>query len=433
MPGAAEPVVDVPGAADARAAAPASAACGPVRADAGEDAPAAGWRTQRAIGYGESERQHARDSRSLRLKVVTSIVVLVVLGYASLGVMGAAGGTDYIYCTAYQLYTPAEVARVLYLHVYNFLGGTLHLWSAHPTSWLIENAPGYWAVPGRAGVIGITLLCACLLSVAGMLYQNVFKNPIATPGMLGASSGVSLGMVLLVYLYGTAASGMTTLRYALCYACGAAVLVIVVAGGRLMSGRGRALDVVGMMLVGAAVSRALRMAVQFVTEYLMDEETYELYYSLSEMLSVDTSGIAWLCLAVACVVSFTPVLVVRFKLNALAFDEQEVRQFGIDLTRLRLLALVCGAIMMLAAQIHAGMITLVSLVVPFLARSWFGCEARQQLAGCLCIGPILLLVCRDIVDLIPFVGEGLAIGTAVSVLALPLFIVIMGRHMRGWD
>ena len=395
--------------------------------------PGAGVPVVRTVSFAESERQHVRERRRLRAKVAVCLAVLVVLGYLSLGIMGAAGGTQYIYCTAYAVYSPQQVARVLYLHAYNFLGSTLHLWDVHPTSWLIANAPGYWAVPGRAGVIGITLVSACLLAVAGMLYQNVFKNPIATPGMLGASSGVNLGMMLLVYLYGTAAPSMTTQRYVLCYACGAAVLVVVIAGGKLMSGRGRAFDIVGMMLVGTAVSRFLRMVVEYVTLYVMSEEDYTVFYTLGEMLKVDTSAVAWVCLAAACAIAFIPIYVVRFKLNALAFDEQEVRLFGIDLTRMRALALVCGAVMMLAAQIHTGMISLVSLIVPFLARNWFGCEAREQLVGCVCIGTVLLLVCRDIVDLVPFVGDGLAIGTAVSVLAVPIFIVAMGRHMRGWE
>ena len=88
--------------------------------------------------------------------------------------------------------------------------------------------------------------------------------------------------------------------------------------------------------------------------------------------------------------------------------------------------------MILAAQIHVGMVSLVSLVVPFLARGWFGCEFNKQLIGNVCIGTVLLLACRDICDLIPFVGDGLAIGSVVSVVAMPLFVVVMARQMREW-
>ncbi len=106
---------------------------------------------------------------------------------------------------------------------------------------------------------------------------------------------------------------------------------------------------------------------------------------------------------------------------------------GLNYGGLRAAALLCGSVMILAAQVHVGMVSLVSLIVPFLARSLFGCESSRQLIGNLCIGPILLLVCRDITDLIPFIGDGLAIGSVASIVMLPLFVVVMARQMRGWE
>ena len=117
----------------------------------------------------------------------------------------------------------------------------------------------------------------------------------------------------------------------------------------------------------------------------------------------------------------------------MTFDDQEARVLGMNPSRMRALALVCGAIMILAASIHVGAVALVSLIVPFIARSLFGCAFDRQLIGNVCLSPILLLVCRDITDLVPFIGEGLAIGSVVGVVALPLFMVMMARHVRGWE
>jgi hypothetical protein len=50
-----------------------------------------------------------------------------------------------------------------------------------------------------------------------------------------------------------------------------------------------------------------------------------------------------------------------------------------------------------------------------------------------CISTVLLVGCRCLVDLVPFVGDGIGIGSAVSVVALPLFLLIMARHMKGWE
>ena len=386
---------------------------------------------RRLVSMKKSNTLYRAEHDRLATKVFLSILALAVLVFLSLGIMGAAGQSS-AYSSAYQVYSPIQVAQALYEHAYNGLAVLAHAWSAHSNEWIRANVPGYWAIVDRAGVIGITLICAVLLAVSGMLYQNVFKNPIAGPGMLGVSSGVSLGMMLMVALYSGAAPSMVGTRYAFCYAFGAAILVFVMVTGRKLSGRGKPFDIVTMLLIGSILSQLLGFIVSYMTLFVMDESDYATFYTMSQMLVVDTSVVSWVALGIAAVVSMVPVVVNRYRLNALAFDDQEARMMGLSLTKMRAIALICGAVMILAAQIHVGMVSLVSLVVPFLSRSWFGCEFNKQLIGNVCIGTVLLLACRDICDLIPFVGDGLAIGSVVSVVAMPLFVVVMARQMREW-
>ncbi|MGN0077426.1 MAG: iron chelate uptake ABC transporter family permease subunit [Coriobacteriales bacterium] len=401
----------------------------------GAELPAAGSGSS-AVGQtlpmSRTSATRRREADRLAAKVVACALVILALSYLSLCFTGAAG-QYYTYSGPYSFYTPVQVGAALLEHAYNAIAVAAHVFEPHSNQWILENVPGYWAITQRAGVVGVTLLCAVLLSVSGMLYQNVFKNLIAGPGMLGVGSGVSLGMMVMVAVYGGAATGMLGMRYALCYGFGAAILVFVIAAGRRLSGAGRPFDTVTMLLVGSILSQLLGFIVSYVTLFVMDEEDYLTFYTLSQMLVVDTSALSWLTLGLACLCSFAPVWFLRFRLNALAFEEQEVRAMGVNMTALRAAALVCGAIMILAAQIHVGMVALVSLVVPFLSRSLFGCEFSRQLAGNVCIGMIVLLVCRDITDCIPFIADGLAIGSVASVVMAPLFAVAMARQMRGWE
>ncbi|MDR3136704.1 MAG: iron ABC transporter permease [Coriobacteriales bacterium] len=282
-------------------------------------------------------------------------------------------------------------------------------------------------------MLGITLISAILLSVAGMLYQNVFRNPIAGPGMLGVSSGVSLGMMLLVVLQGASVYGLIVEHYLACYGFGAALLLFVILAGRRLSGKGKSFDIVTILLIGSIFSQLIGFIVSYVTLFVMEPDHYEIFFTLSQMLVVDVSVFSWIALGVAFIASIIPVWLLRFQFNALAFDVAEVKLLGINYTALRTVALVCGAIMILAAQVHVGMVGMISLIVPFFARSWFGCEFRKQLIGNVCISTILLIICRDIADLIPFVGDGLALGSVVSVVALPLFLIIVIKQLRGWE
>ena len=399
-----------------------------------ERALAGGGSVRRVLSMRETARRVAADRRKTRVRVVLSVVALLVICYFSLGIMGAMG-QDYGYSYAYAFYTPAEVAAALYEHAYNALAALTHQWAPHSNEWIRDNVPGYWAIGHRAGVIGVTILCGILLSVAGMLYQNVFRNPLAGPGILGASSGVNLGMLLLVVLYGTAAPDMLRERYLFCYGFGAAILVFVVAAGKKLSGKGKPFDIVTMLLVGGIFGQLAGFVQQYVVLFLYgDDETIQnVFIELTQMLVVDTSALSWICLAIAFCISFIPIYLMRFRMNALAFEEEEVRLFGLNFTRLRATALISGAIMVLAAQIHTGMVGMVSMIVPFMARSWFGTEFSKQLTGSICIGTLLLVICRDITDCIPFVGDGLGIGMIVSIVVMPLFAVIMAKHLNSWE
>lgn len=429
---------------------------------AGGATPVAGqssaWRGERALSIIATDQLAVEEARELRRKVILWVFALAVVAVPSLGVFGA---STYSAAGQYVMYNPVDVIEALLAHVHNLIGGVTHLFAPEPFGYDVapfykplyeidgttammssaESGEGlanagwdlYGGVLERTSVVGITLVCAVLLSVSGMLYQNVFKNPIAGPGMLGVSSGVSLGMMLLVYLFGIDAFSMLGLRYAVCYGLGAAILAFVILAGRKLSGKGKPFDIVTMLLIGSILSQLVGFVVTYVTLFVMEPEVYQQYITLSQMLVVDTSGISWTVLIAASAISLAPVIYLRFRFNALAFDEQEVRMLGINFTALRAVALICGAIMILAAQIHIGAVAMVSLIVPFLSRSWFGCEFRKQLVGNVCISTVLLLVCRDIVDLIPFVGDGIGIGSAVSVVALPIFLLIMARHMRGWE
>ena len=380
-----------------------------------------------SLSLARTDALEAAERRTLRCKVVVCLVIAVVLAYVAVGFTGAQGN--------YFKATPLETTLILGEWLRNFIANTIGIFDATDVyselnTWHFH---AYLTVPAHVGVILITIVCAVLLAVSGMLYQNVFKNPIAGPGMLGVSSGVTLGMMLLTYVYGADALGMITQRYVLCYSLGAAVLLFVILAGRKLSGKGRPYDIVTMLLIGMIFSQLVGFVVQFMTLFVMDTTDYNTYLSLSQMLQVDTSLVSWIALGVACVVSLVPVWLLRFRLNALAFDEQEVKLLGINMAGLRAVALICGAIMILAAQIHIGAVSMVSLIVPFLSRAWFGCEFRKQLAGSICISIIFMLVCRMVVDLVPFVGDGIGIGSAVSLVALPVFLLLMARHLRSWE
>ena len=298
---------------------------------------------------------------------------------------------------------------------------------------LLAFNQSYFSLMARAGVTVITAIGGVLLALAGSLYQTVFRNPIASPSMLGISSGTQLGVLVLVLVFGTAAPSLGGVRYCLSYGCALGVLVLLFVCSRLISGKGKPLNVVNMLVVGTLISQLIGVITTYVTWYVFDDELWEVYNTINEMLTVDTSWYVFVFLLVTILVSVVPVFLLRFRLNSLSFDESDMRMMGVNPHGVQLIALACGTIMMIGAQVSVGTVAMLSLVVPHVSRAFFGAEFRKQLVGNVLIGAFIMLACRVLLSLIPEVGLALPIGTVVSVLVLPAFVWMIAIQQRSWE
>lgn len=374
------------------------------------------------VSFEQARDRFDADRRALRRKNLALGVALAAVALASLCLGVSEVGL---------FYSPADVLGV-------FAGWfKLNVVAAFRPSVLIEKAaileayPMYYEVVTRFSYTVVTVLCGAMLAVSGMLYQNVFRNPIAAPTMLGVSNGIAVGIVALVAAYGSAAVYMTGKRYLYCYLGGLAVLVAVVGLGRLASGK-RSLDLVDTLLVGTVLSSLLGTVVTYVVNYVFDDAQWEAYYEISNATDLDASVGSVAVLAVSALVTFAPIVAFRFRMNCVAFDNDDMRLFGVNPTGMRFVALACGSLMILTAQTFCGTVSMVSLVVPFVSRALFGSEFRRQLCGNALIGALVLLVCRDLVSLVPFVGAGVPLGTMVTFVTLPAFVWVMAAAQRQW-
>ena len=420
-----------PGAAGAGG--PAAGHGGPVQEGRGESSWRRGMRrmdesdafelnTEALQGLQHAETLLYHERKQLRTKVVALAVALVVVLCLSLCIV--VSGFGYI--------SPLEVLQCVQLFFQIQFEKLFTTNVPLNTTEVMALQPNYYEVTSRFSISVLTAACGALLALSGCLYQNVFRNPIAAPTMLGVTSGVNIGLVILVIVMGSGALYATGMRYALCYAGSLIVLAIVFLGGRAIGGRGN-FNVVNMMLIGSVVSQLVGTVVTFITNLFMDDDMYEIYFELQEQLDVDASIISWVALGIVCVVSITPIVMMRFSLNALSFTEEDSKLLGVNPNVLRMVSLLCGSIMVIAAMIYCGNVSMVSLLVPHIARLLFGSEFRKQLLGNVLIGSVLLLVCRDLCDLIPFLDTGLPIGTMVTFVTLPFFVWMLAVQQRSWE
>lgn len=377
-----------------------------------------------------------------RLKKTVWALALVVVFLASL-------------CFAvshFEIYSPIDVARALGLALQLVWESLVDPSALTTQMQRIAEIPCFYEVRTRFLVSVLTGGCGAMLALAGALYQWVFRNPIAAPTMLGVNNGVSIGVLLLVLQYGSAAQFMTGQRYLYCFVGAVVILALVTgitfiasrAGGGKRKARGkkgnrgkrskvrRPFSVITMLLVASIISQLIGAVMTYVTA-TMDDAQLLTYTAILQMLNVNVEPLTFAVLGITVLVGCVPLAIMGFSLNALALPDEEAHTMGVNLTPARIAALAMGTVMIVSCEVLTGTVSMVSLFVPFIARAQFGAEFRRQTVGNVLIGAVVLLVCRTIAGSIPFVGDGFPLGVVVSLVSLPFFVAIVVTKQRTWE
>lgn len=375
------------------------------------------------LGIGRARKLLTEERRKLRRKYWAFGIVLIVLALLSLCLSSQHPG---------MVKSPASVvghigAWIQLGFTYLFQNGSYH--AAYLA--VVGSDPYYSDTVLQVQLVFKYLACGALLAVSGMLYQNAFKNPIAAPSMLGVTNGINFALLILVLQFGYEAYTHTDLYYVYSIIGGIVVLVVVLLGGKWISGKGR-FNTVNLILMGTIVSQLLGVLMQYIQADFMDETQWDAFYLLQNA----TGALGpWMygTLAVGGLAALVPIVIYRFRLNLISFSDDETRILGVDPTKLRIVALSCGSLMVLVATLNAGQVAMVSLVVPFVVRAVFGSEFRKQLGGNLLMGALVLLVCGDLSTLIVFDGLPVGLGPVVSIAVIPLFVWMMAINQKTWD
>lgn len=301
------------------------------------------------------------------------------------------------------------------------LTGTVHA-TPCPPEYPIDNVPLDKALFSiRFPRVVVALLVGAALSTAGASYQGMFKNPLVSPDLLGASAGASLGACLSMLL------GLPNIITQLFAFAGGMLAVACVVGLNRMI---RADAMLGLILGGILVSTLFQSGTSII-KLLADADdklpaiTYWLMGSFS---AVDNKDM--LIALPVLIIGFVLLMTQRWNLNALSFGEDEARSLGVNTSRTRLLVILGATLLSSASVAVSGMIGWVGLVVPHLARAVVGPNYRVLLPTTMLVGGVFLLIVDDVARML--LTLEIPIGLLTSILGVPFFIFIYRKNMRGW-
>lgn len=272
----------------------------------------------------------------------------------------------------------------------------------------------------RGPRIVAALAVGAALGVAGAAYQNVFRNPLVSPDILGVSSGCALGAVVGI-LCGLPLAAMQ----ALAFAGGLAAAGLVLAVGSLVRGHDRVLTLVlSGVVVGSLFAAGVAFAKAIADPYnQLPAITFWLLGSFGGILPRDLALALPLMLLGA-----APLVLLRWRVNLLALPDDEARALGVDVPRLRLGVVAAATLLTSAAVAIAGVIGWVGLVVPHAARLLAGPGFARVLPLSALLGAGFLLVvdtlCRTLAQ------AELPPGVLTAVVGTPAFIALLAASSR---
>jgi iron complex transport system permease protein len=278
------------------------------------------------------------------------------------------------------------------------------------------------------------LLAALLggaLSVAGVVFQALLRNPLADPYVLGVSGGASIGGVLALLLGlggGTALlAGLGVPLLAFVGALGALLLIerIATVGGRL--------TVYTILLTGAIFNAFSAALIYFIQSIASLEQLHAIvFYLMGRVPSLALSSVGLL----AGVVLLTVVVLMALSrdYNALSLGEEGAMQLGVEVEALKRRTFVLGSLLTALAVSVAGMIGFVGLVVPHVLRLLFGPDHRLLLPGAF-LGGAAFLVLSDLVSRLLIAPNELPVGVVTALVGGPFFLYLLRRRSatHGWS
>ena len=271
------------------------------------------------------------------------------------------------------------------------------------------------------------LLAALLggaLTVAGVAFQALLRNPLADPYVLGVSGGASIGGVvaLLAGLGGTGAvaGGLGVPAAAFAGALAALLLIerVATVGGRL--------TVYTVLLTGAIFNAFSAALIYFLQSVASLEQLHSIvFYLMGRVPSLGRGALAALAVAVLAAVSLLALMTRDF--NALALGEEGAQYLGVDVERLKRRTLVLGSLLTALTVSAAGMIGFVGLVVPHVLRLVLGPDHRLLVpAGFL--GGAAFLVLADLASRVAIAPNELPVGVVTALIGGPFFLYLLRRR-----
>lgn len=266
-----------------------------------------------------------------------------------------------------------------------------------------------------AVIVGVGLTCA------GDTFQALFSNPLATPDILGVTSGTCVGAILAIIM---SCSILETQLIALVFGLVSVAFTIKIAG------RNRDGSMVFLVLAGVIAS-SLFNAIGSLLKYTADpqDKLPEITYWL--MGSFTSATYEKIMIGSPLIIAGIIVIyLLRWRLNILALSEDEAKASGIDIKKTRMIFIVASTIITASSVSMCGQVGWIGLLIPHCSRMLVGSNNRYVVPVSISLGAGFMIIIDTLSRTVSVIELPLSVLTAI--IGAPVFISLLNRNRSNF-
>ena len=263
------------------------------------------------------------------------------------------------------------------------------------------------------------------LGVSGYLIQTYFRNPIASPFVLGISSGAKMVLAFVVVIAVNFGGSMGGVSMVLASFAGS-----LLATGFVLLCAGRTKNMAVLLVVGIMIGYICSAVTDLIITFAKDEQIVNLtYWSMGSFSGKEWGDVA--VIAGFVLAAFLGTLLLVKPISAFRLGEGYAQSMGMNVRLFRVLLLLLSSLLSACVVAYAGPVSFVGIAVPHLTKRMFSSSKPSLiLPGSFLLGAVFCLVC-DLVARTVFAPTELAISTVTAVLGAPVVIAMLLSRRRG--
>lgn len=273
------------------------------------------------------------------------------------------------------------------------------------------------------------IMVGASLSVAGLLMQTLFRNPLAGPGILGVSSGASLGVAIFTLLGGfglSSAIGFIFMEMNLLFAASLGSFLTL---GLVLLFSNHIKNNVSLLIIGLMIGYLASSLIGFL-QFVSHQQQIHTFvlWGLGSFSNVSSEQIPILSLFSLLGIGLSFLFIKP--LNLLLLGENYASNLGISIKKTRFYLILIAGILTAVSTAYAGPIAFIGLAVPHLSRMIFKeSDHKILLPGIVLTGIAIALAC-SLISRLPGLEQAIPINTVTSLFGAPLVVYFIMKNNR---